>query len=111
MQVRHRIAALAGAAVLVATTSAISVAQSPVAGTPIKIGGGFGITGAMSSLDAPAADGAKLAVKELNAADGVLGSQIDFIIHDSQTDPAVAAQTATQFVEEEQVAALVGYDH
>jgi branched-chain amino acid transport system substrate-binding protein len=110
MQVHRRVAVLAGAAVLAVTTSAIAVAQSPVAGTPIKIGGGFGITGAMSSLDAPAANGAQLAVKELNAADGVLGSQIDFIIHDSQTDPAVAAQTAAQFVQEDQVSAFVGYD-
>jgi len=109
MQVRLRVAAFAGAAVLAVATSGLAVAQSPVAGTPIKIGGGFGITGAMSSLDAPAANGAQLAVKELNAADGVLGSQIDFIIHDSQTDPAVAAQTALQFVQEDHVQAFVGY--
>lgn len=110
MHVRHRVAVFAGAAVLLASTSAITVAQSPATGTPIKIGGGFGITGAMSSLDAPAANGAQLAVEELNAADGVLGSQIDFIIHDSQTDPAIAAQTATQFVQEDQVSAFIGYD-
>lgn len=108
--VRRSVALLAGAAMLVTASSAMTVAQSPVAGEPLKVGGGFGITGAMSSLDAPAADGAKLKVKELNAADGVLGSQIDFIIHDSQTETAVAAQTATQFVEEDHVKAFVGYD-
>lgn len=109
MHIRHRVAAFAGAALLVTASSVVTVAQSPVAGEPWRIGGGFGLTGGMSSLDQPAAWGAQLAVKELNAADGVLGSQLDLIIHDSQTEPAVAAQTATQFVEEDHVQAFIGY--
>jgi branched-chain amino acid transport system substrate-binding protein len=78
------------------------------AGT-IKIGGGFALTGAESSLDLPAANGAKLAVKQINAAGGVLGSQIDLIIHDSKYDKAVTAQTAKQFVEEDKVPVFIGY--
>lgn len=108
MQLRHRMAVAAGAAVLVATTSAITIAQSPDA-TPWRIGGGFGITGEMSSLDQPAEQGASLAVKEINAAGGVLGAPLEFIVHDSQTDMVVAAQTARQFVEEDHVQAFVGY--
>jgi branched-chain amino acid transport system substrate-binding protein len=76
---------------------------------PIKIGGGFALTGAESALDLPAANGAKLAVKEINAAGGVLGRQIDFIIHDSKYDMTVTAQTAKQFVEQDKVIAVVGY--
>ncbi len=109
MQVRHRMAVVAGAAVLLATTSTISVAQSPAAGEPWRIGGGFGITGEMSSLDQPAEQGALLAVKEINAAGGVLGAPLELVIHDSQTDMVVAAQTARQFVEEDHVKAFVGY--
>ena len=41
------------------------------AGGTIKIGGGFALTGGESALDLPAANGAKLAVKEINAAGGV----------------------------------------
>jgi branched-chain amino acid transport system substrate-binding protein len=78
-------------------------------GNTIKIGGGFALTGDESSLDLPAANGAKLAVKEINAAGGVLGKQIDFIVHDSQYKMDVTAQTAKQFVEQDKVQAMIGY--
>src|SRR6266481_4418608 len=76
---------------------------------PINIGGGFALTGDESSLDLPAANGAKLAVKEINAAGGVLGRQINFIVHDSQYKMDVTAQTAKQFVEQDKVPLMIGY--
>src|SRR6188474_818674 len=82
---------------------------TPAAGGTIKIGGGFALTGDESALDLPAANGAKLAVKQLNAAGGVLGSQIDFIVHDSQYKMDVTAQTAKQFVEQDKVPLMIGY--
>jgi branched-chain amino acid transport system substrate-binding protein len=78
-------------------------------GGTIKIGGGFALTGDESALDLPAANGAKLAVKEINAAGGVLGSKIDFIVHDSQYKMDVTAQTAKQFVEQDKVPLMIGY--
>ena len=81
---------------------------SPAAGT-IKIGGGFALTGGESSLDAPAARGAQLAVKEINAAGGINGQMIDFPVHDSKYQMDVTAQTAKQFVEEDKVVAMIGY--
>jgi branched-chain amino acid transport system substrate-binding protein len=78
-------------------------------GDTIKVGGGFALTGDESALDLPAANGAKLAVKEINAAGGVLGKKIDFIVHDSQYKMDVTAQTAKQFVEQDKVVAMIGY--
>jgi branched-chain amino acid transport system substrate-binding protein len=75
----------------------------------IKIGGGFALTGDESSLDLPAANGAKLAAKEINAAGGVLGRQIDFIVHDTKYDMSVTAQVAKQFVEQDKVVAVIGF--
>jgi branched-chain amino acid transport system substrate-binding protein len=75
-----------------------SAAPSAAAGT-IKIGGGFALTGAEAGLDAPAYNGALMAVKEINAAGGVLGQQIDFIVHDSKYQMDLTAQEAKQFVE------------
>jgi branched-chain amino acid transport system substrate-binding protein len=75
----------------------------------IKIGGGFALTGDESSLDLPAANGAKLAAKEINAAGGVLGRQIDFIVHDTKYDMSVTAQVAKQFVEQDKVIAVIGF--
>jgi branched-chain amino acid transport system substrate-binding protein len=109
MHVRHRVAALAGAGLLVATTTAVAVAQSPAAGEPWRIGAGFALTGDESALDAPAWNGAQLAGEQINAAGGVLGAPLDLIVHDSQYDMTVTAQTATQFVEEDHVQAFVGY--
>jgi branched-chain amino acid transport system substrate-binding protein len=78
-------------------------------GSTITIGGGFALTGDESALDLPAANGAKLAVKEINAAGGVLGKQINFPIHDSQYKMDVTAQTAKQFVEQDKVPLMIGY--
>ena len=89
--------------------SAEATASGAATGGTIKIGGGFALTGAESALDLPAANGAKLAVKQINAAGGVNGSQIDFIVHDSQYKMDVTAQTAKQFVEQDKVPVFIGY--
>jgi branched-chain amino acid transport system substrate-binding protein len=84
-------------------------AGTAAAGGTIKLGGGFALTGDESALDLPAANGAKLAVKQINAAGGVLGKQLDFIVHDSQYKMDVTAQTAKQFVEQDKVPLFIGY--
>jgi branched-chain amino acid transport system substrate-binding protein len=110
--------AASGGGTSAASTSAgpsASAAASPSGGSPassggtIRIGGGFALTGDESSLDLPAANGAKLAVKEINAAGGVIGRQLDMIIHDSQYKMDVTAQTAKQFVEQDKVPLFIGY--
>jgi branched-chain amino acid transport system substrate-binding protein len=101
----RRVAAVASVAVLVLAACSGGGGSSDT----LKIGGGFALTGDESSLDLPAANGAKLAVKEINAAGGVLGKQIDFIVHDSQYKMDVTAQTAKQFVEQDKVQAMIGY--
>lgn len=78
-------------------------------GEPIKIGGGFGLTGGMASLDVPASNGALLAVKEINEAGGVLGRPLELVIRDSQTEPDTTAQIARQLIEEDGVVAAVGF--
>jgi branched-chain amino acid transport system substrate-binding protein len=83
--------------------------SSAPAGSTIRIGGGFALTGDESSLDAPAANGAKLAVKQINAAGGVNGSKLELIVHDSQYKMDVTAQNAKQFVEQDKVPLMIGY--
>jgi branched-chain amino acid transport system substrate-binding protein len=88
---------------------ATTAAPTAAAAGPINIGGGFALTGDESALDLPAANGAKLAAKEINAAGGVLGRQINLIVHDSQYKMDVTAQIAKQFVEQDKVVAVVGF--
>lgn len=78
-------------------------------GETIKIGLGFDLTGAESSLDLPASNGALLAVDEINAAGGVLGMQIEAISHDTRYEMDLTAQVAQQFVEQDGVISVVGF--
>ncbi len=103
-------AATGPTAASVQPTAVQAATGAPAAGgEPIKIGGGFALTGDESALDLPAANGAKLAAKEINAAGGVLGRPIDLIIHDSQYKMDVTAQIARQFVEQDKVVAVIGF--
>ncbi len=89
--------------------AAPAVTEAPPAQAgPIKIGGTYNLTGAMASLDVPASQGSKLAVKEINAAGGVLGQQIEYILYDGKTDSATNGNIATQLVTSDKVVAIVG---
>src|SRR5262245_15427805 len=106
------LAACGGAAPAAAPTAAQqapTAAAAASSGEAIKIGGGFALTGDESALDLPAANGAKLAIKEINANGGVLGRPIDLIVHDSQYKMDVTAQIAKQFVEEDKVISVIGF--
>lgn len=95
-------------ATIASPSSGQSINQSTI-GEAIKIAGGFDLTGGESSLDRPAANGAKLAVKEINAAGGVLGRPLDLIIRDADYNMSVTAQIARQFVEEDKVIGGIGF--
>jgi branched-chain amino acid transport system substrate-binding protein len=101
--------AFGGMLVLVIGACTSAPGGSGGTGDTITIGGGFALTGDESALDLPASNGAKLAVKEINAAGGILGKQINFIVHDSQYKMDVTAQTAKQFVEQDKVPLFIGY--
>ncbi len=100
---RRALLSLLAAAVLV-LLPALTVPAADV----LKIGGTYNLTGAMASLDVPAANGSKLAVKEINAAGGVLGRQIQYVLYDGKTDSATNGNIATQLVNSDKVVAIVG---
>ncbi len=63
--------------------------------SPIVIGAVYNLTGAQSALDVPSAEGARLAVAQINADGGVLGRRLQLALEDGQTDTAVVtARTA-----------------
>ena len=75
----------------------------------IKLGAPFNVTGGLSSLDAPALNGAKLKAKEINAAGGVLGRPIDLVVYDTKTDPTVVAASASQLINQDHVPVGLGF--
>jgi branched-chain amino acid transport system substrate-binding protein len=76
---------------------------------PIKIGAIYNLTGSMASLDVPSANGAKLAVKEINDAGGILGRNLELVMYDGQTDAATIGIAATQLVKADKVTAMLGF--
>jgi len=94
---------------LLVGAAAVLLAGVAMAQEPIKIGGAFNLTGALASLDVPAANGAKLAVKEINAAGGVLGRPLELVVYDGKTDPATITNIATQMISGDHVVAITGF--
>jgi branched-chain amino acid transport system substrate-binding protein len=78
-------------------------------GAPIRIGGLFALSGDDASLDIPAADGARLAVEQINTAGGVLGRPLELIVRDTETALDVTARVARQMVAQDRVVAVVGF--
>jgi branched-chain amino acid transport system substrate-binding protein len=92
--------------VIVLLASACGPAGKPAT---IKIGAIYNLTGAQASLDAPSANGAKLAIKEINDAGGVLGRKLDLVLYDGKTEAATIGNAATQLVESDKVVAMLGF--
>ncbi len=99
----RRGALLAAGFGLLITGSAAAQADS------IKIGAPFNVTGALSSLDAPALNGAKLKAKEVNDAGGIDGKQIELVVYDTKTDPTVIASVASQLLNSDKVPVALGF--
>src|SRR4030042_3473378 len=81
----------------------------PAANGSIKIAVIYNVTGGQASLDVPSYNGAKLAAKEINAAGGVLGRQIEIVFYDGKSDATTIGNAATQLVESDKVVAMMGF--
>jgi branched-chain amino acid transport system substrate-binding protein len=91
------------------TLLALFVAFSAFGEDAIKIAGLYNLTGGMSSIDAPALNGAKLKAKLINDAGGVLGGKmLDVIGYDTKTDQEATAISAKKALSEGVIAG-VGY--
>jgi len=75
---------------------------------PIKIAILGPLTGDVATFGVGNRDGAILAFEEANAAGGVLGRQIEWILGDTQCDPKAAADVARKVIDEDQVNYILG---
>jgi branched-chain amino acid transport system substrate-binding protein len=83
------------ASVLIAAAFAVPAQQAPA-----KFAGIMELSGSGSTPGTNFNNGVKLAVKEINAAGGILGRQIDYQPVDTQTNPAVAKALAQKAVDD-----------
>ena len=75
----------------------------------IKIGMVYELTGNTASYGTSAANGAKLAFKEINAGGGVLGKQIKIISADNKGEPSESANAMSKVISQDKVVAVTGF--
>ncbi|MCE5286977.1 MAG: ABC transporter substrate-binding protein [Pelosinus sp.] len=75
----------------------------------IKIGMVYELTGNTASYGTSAANGAKLAFKQLNASGGVLGKQIQIVTADNKGEPSESANAMTKVITQDRVTAVTGF--
>jgi branched-chain amino acid transport system substrate-binding protein len=114
MRIRFRSGRSAGRTLLAAAglggLICLGAAPAGAAGAPILIGVVESKTGFMSAYDGPPSQGIDMAVKDINAAGGVLGRPLEVIRFDQKTDPALAATGATTLLDKGAVAIVAACD-
>jgi urea transport system substrate-binding protein len=83
-------------------------AASARSAEPIKIGAVLPFSGGVELYGAQAKLGIDLAVKEINAGDGILGRPVEVVYEDDKTDPTAAVDATRKLIERDGVLALVG---
>ncbi|MDB6353278.1 ABC transporter substrate-binding protein [Trichococcus sp. K1Tr] len=74
----------------------------------IKLGGNFELSGGASAYGTLMDQGIKMAVAEQNAADGLLGKQIEYVSYDNKSEPSESTSVATRLATEDNVVAILG---
>lgn len=75
----------------------------------IKIGVVYEMTGGTATFGTAAANGAKLAAKEINAKGGVLGKQVQLVIADNKSEPSESSNAMTKVITQDKVVAVTGF--
>ncbi|MGR3275456.1 urea ABC transporter substrate-binding protein [Acaryochloris marina NIES-2412] len=77
-------------------------------GDTIKVGILHSLSGTMAISEKSVVDAEKLAIKEINAAGGVLGKQIEAITEDGQSDWDKFSEKAKKLIEQDKVVTVFG---
>ena len=95
--------------VVLASLLATTVFTAPaVAADPIKIGVVTPLSGTYTPIGQQVRWGLELATKEVNAAGGIVGRQIELVFEDEEANPSVAVQKAEKLFEVQKVDFLTG---
>ena len=78
------------------------------AGDTIKVGILHSLSGTMAISETTVVEAEKLAIKEINAAGGVLGKQIEAVVEDGSSDWPTFAEKAAKLIDQDQVATVFG---
>ena len=85
------------------------VAAAPAGdGDTIKVGILHSLSGTMAISETTVVDAEELAIKEINAAGGVLGKQIEIVKEDGASDWDTFAEKAEKLIDQDQVSVVFG---
>lgn len=93
---------------IVISSGCTDTATDTVEQEEVKIGTLLSITGDLSPYGGPMENAAKLAIEEVNANGGLLGTQVTMINEDSQTSEIAAVDGANKLVKIDKVPAIIG---
>jgi branched-chain amino acid transport system substrate-binding protein len=85
---------------LIAAALALALPTAVMAQQTIKIAGLVELSGTGATAGTNFDNGVKLAVKEINAAGGILGRKVEYTSYDTQTNPGIAKALAQKAVDE-----------
>jgi urea transport system substrate-binding protein len=88
--------------------SPAAVSSEAGSGGAIKVGVLHSLSGTMAISEKSVVDSTLLAIKQINAAGGVLGKQIDYVLEDGASDWPTFAEKATKLIDEDQVVVIFG---
>lgn len=94
--------------VFVATLTTLAAAAAFAQSTPIRIGVVTPLSGTYAGIGQQVRWGLDLAAREINAAGGVAGRQLELIYEDEEANPAVAVQKAEKLFQVSKVDFLTG---
>lgn len=77
-------------------------------GETVKVGILHSLSGTMAISETTVVDAEQLAIKEINAAGGVLGKQIEAVVEDGASDWPTFAEKAEKLIDQDQVAVVFG---
>lgn len=96
------------AIVIVCVAALIPFAARSQSQEPIVLGGIFSLTGPGAGLGIPERNGAMLAVKEINAAGGINGRQLELLVEDDGSNPDSAIAKANLLIYSKKAKLLLG---
>jgi branched-chain amino acid transport system substrate-binding protein len=73
----------------------------------IKLGANLEMTGTNATFGSSASNGAKLAIKEINAKGGVIGKQLTLTVADNKSEAAEAANAMQKLISQDKVVAII----
>ncbi|WP_414544456.1 urea ABC transporter substrate-binding protein [Nostoc sp. CCY0012] len=91
-----------------ATNSPGGASTTATAGDTIKVGILHSLSGTMAISERSVVDAERLAIKEINAAGGVLGKQIEAITEDGASNWDTFREKATKLIDQDQTAVIFG---